>query len=61
MTKAQLFARWQELHLEYANCEVEYDELTATLLALLVAERCKAVVQTTLDQALNSGNGSYRP
>lgn len=60
MNKEQLFKRWQELWNE-ENIEVEYEELTAVMLEKLVNERCKAAVSSVLDQALNSGDGSYRP
>lgn len=61
MTKEQIFKRWQELWLDHLNTDVEYDESTANLLEILIKEHCRKAVNSTLDEALNSGDGVYRP
>ena len=65
MNKEMLFKRWQALHTEMFNCEVEYDDMTAEVLLQLCTEVAeasgRAAVRATLDVALNTGDGSYKP
>lgn len=61
MSKDELFKLWQRLWLEHAQTHVEHDPELIEVLDHFAAIVSRKAVQGTLDQALNSGDGSYKP
>ena len=61
MNEEQLWALWKSYWDKFENTDVEYDEATGRALVWFAAQVSRRAVNSTLDEALNSGDGSYRP
>lgn len=57
----ELWKLWKSLWDQHENTEVEYDEATGRILLMFATEIGRAAVNSTLDEALNSGDGTYKP